>query len=408
MSQERDYRLPEGLAKKVVPVAGAVGIGGIVAALALSLAGMSSMEHLAHSYLLSFWYFVTLSLGALFFVLIHHLVGAKWSVVVRRVSEIIVGVFPVLFLMSIPIVALSFMGDSTLFRWANPEEVAHNELMQKKTAYLNPTFFAIRVVIYFGIWTLLATYFARTSAKQDSGHDPAKAYRMRQLAAPGLILFGTSLTFAAFDFVMSLEPEWFSTIFGVYQFGAGALAFFSFLAIFSIWLEKKGSLPTTVEHYHDIGKFMFGFTVFWAYIGFSQFMLIWYANIPEETMWYLHRQQGAWGWLALVLIFGHFVIPFFGLVSRHIKRRRATLVFWAFWMLAMHFIDLYWLIMPTMHGGSHHSELTTGFPFQIVDLLCWVGFAGLFLASIFWRAGNRSLVPMNDPHLADSLAFRNY
>ncbi len=409
--QERNWRLPDGLAQKVVPLAGIVGIGGIVASLGLALAGMVEMERLAHAYLLGFWYFLTICFGALFFVLIHHVVGAKWSIVVRRVAEVITGNFALMGLLAIPIVAVTVMGDSSFFRWADADEVAHNELLQTKQAYLNSTFFAIRVVIYFAIWILLAGYFSRASRAEDQAHDSKRAYRLRQVGAPGLILFGFSLTFAAFDFVMSLEPAWFSTIFGVYNFGAGALAFFCVLALFCLWLEKRGSLPITVEHYHDIGKFMFGFTVFWSYIAFSQYMLIWYANIPEETGFFIHRQAGTWGVMGIVLIFGHFAIPFFGLMSRHIKRRRPLLGFWAVWILVMHFIDLYWFIMPAMHGGAHHRAehpVMTGIPFHAVDFLCWIGFAGLFVAGIFRRAGTGNLVPVNDPRLEESLAFKNF
>ncbi len=407
-----EFRLPEGLATKIVPVAGLIGLVGVVGTLVMGLVGAADMERAAHAYLLNFWYFLTICFGGMFFVLVHYIVGARWSVVVRRIGEIVIGNFPLMALLAIPIVVVTLLGDSSFFRWADPHEADHNELVAAKQAYLNGGFFAIRVAIYFAVWTGLALLYGRASRRQDEGHDPAKHYRLRQIAAPGMIAFAVSLTFASFDFVMSLEPEWFSTIFGVYVFGGGSLAFFSFLAIASVWLEKRGCLPTTVEHYHDIGKFMFGFVVFWSYISFSQYMLIWYANIPEETGWYLHRQSGVWLYLAVALIFGHFVIPFLGLVSRHIKRRRPTLVFWACWLLVMHWIDLYWVIMPSMNGGAHHAgehPPLQSLPFQPIDFLAFVGFAGLFIAGLFWRAGSaKSLVPMKDPHLPDSLAFKNY
>lgn len=406
-----EFRLPEGLATKIVPVAGLIGLVGVVGTLVMGLVGAADMERAAHAYLLNFWYFLTICFGGMFFVLVHYIVGARWSVVVRRIGEIVIGNFPLMALLAIPIVVVTLLGDSSFFRWADPHEADHNELVAAKQAYLNGGFFAIRVAIYFAVWTGLALLYGRASRRQDEGHDPAKHYRLRQIAAPGMIAFAVSLTFASFDFVMSLEPEWFSTIFGVYNFGAGALAFFCVLALFCLWLEKRGSLPITVEHYHDIGKFMFGFTVFWSYIAFSQYMLIWYANIPEETGFFIHRQAGTWGVMGIVLIFGHFAIPFFGLMSRHIKRRRPLLGFWAVWILVMHFIDLYWFIMPAMHGGAHHRAehpVMTGIPFHAVDFLCWIGFAGLFVAGIFRRAGTGNLVPVNDPRLEESLAFKNF
>jgi len=408
-SEETDFRLPESLVKKVVPVAGLVGMAAIVAGLALGLAGAVSMEHLALAYLHNLWFFVTICLGGLFFVLVHHVVGAKWSIVVRRLGEVVIGNFPLLGLLAIPIVVVTLLGDGSFFRWADPAKVAENELVQAKRAYLNPTFFAIRAVVYFGVWTLIAFYFIRGSCRQDEqGHDEARALRMRQVAAPCLIVFGFTLTFASIDFIMSLEPEWFSTIFGVYIFGGSALAFFCSLAIVSMWLEKRRLLPITTEHFHDIGKYMFGFIVFWSYIAFSQFMLIWYANIPEETAWFLHRSSGFWEGMAIALIIGHFVLPFLGLVSRHIKRRRATLLFWAVWILAIHWIDLYWLVMPSMHGGAHEHVVQTAVPFHPVDFLFLLGFGSLFLAGLFFRAGSRSLVPVKDPRLEESLAFKNF
>ena len=213
------------------------------------------------------------------------------------------------------------------------------------------------------------------------------------------------MTFCSVDLLMALEPSWFSTIFGVYYLASCVLGINSFLALTAMWLHKRGVLTksVTTEHFHDLGKMMFAFTIFWAYIGFSQFMLIWYANIPEETGWFKERFVGGWfgGWgiLSTALLFGHFVIPFFGLLSRHIKRRRPTLAFWAVWQLVMVYLDMYWLVMPNTHAEAP--------PFGLIDAACLIGVLGVFIAGAAMRAKNLNLMPTNDPRLEKSLAFTN-
>jgi hypothetical protein len=209
------------------------------------------------------------------------------------------------------------------------------------------------------------------------------------------------MTFCDIDLLMSLGPLWFSTIFGVYYFASCVLAINASLALTLMWLQSKGRLTSsvTVHHFHDLGKMVFAFTIFWAYIGFSQFMLLWYANIPEETLWFKERFVNSWGTLSWVLLFGHFVIPFFGLLSRHIKRRRPTLAFWAVWQLVMIYLDMYWLVMPTTRSESP--------PFALIDVACVIGILGVFIAGIAMRAKNLNLMPTNDPRLPKSLAFEN-
>jgi hypothetical protein len=229
--------------------------------------------------------------------------------------------------------------------------------------------------------------------------------KMRAVAGPAMIGFGLTMTFCAIDLLMSLDPMWFSTIFGVYYLASCIQGNNAFVALTAMWLQKRGVLKksVTTEHFHDLGKMVFAFTVFWAYVGFSQFMLIWYANIPEETGWFKERFAGGWGegWglLSAVLLFGHFVIPFFGLLSRHIKRRRPTLAFWCIWQLVMIYLDMYWLVLPT---GGYHAP-----PFALVDLCCAVGIASVFIAGIAFRAKSLNLMPTNDPRLDKSLAFTN-
>jgi hypothetical protein len=225
---------------------------------------------------------------------------------------------------------------------------------------------------------------------------------MQRLAAPATFIFAVTLTFAAFDFGMSLEPEWFSTMFGVYFFAGSVVGFFALLPLSTFLLQKMGwlSRTVTVEHYHDMGKLVFAFIVFWTYIAFSQYMLIWYGNLPEETFWFLRRQTGEWTQLSLLLLFGHFAVPFFGLISRSPKRRKAVLAIASIWVLFMHFVDMYYVVMP--HTSAERI------PLSIVDVACFLGIGGIFVAAAAHRLARLSLIPVKDPRLQESLAFENF
>jgi hypothetical protein len=224
---------------------------------------------------------------------------------------------------------------------------------------------------------------------------------MQKVAGPGMIVFGLTLTFCVIDLVMSLDPYWFSTMFGVYYFASCVLAVHATLVLTFLWLQGQGRLKKslTVEHLHDLGKMMFAFTVFWAYIGFSQFMLIWYANVPEETAWFKERFAGGWGDLSWALLVLHFIVPFFGLLSRHVKRNRKAMAFWAVWILVEIYLDMYWLVMPSMK--------TEEVPFGLIDVTCWVGLAGTLVAAFAHFSKNVNLLPVKDPRLPRSLAFEN-
>jgi hypothetical protein len=225
----------------------------------------------------------------------------------------------------------------------------------------SPRIFLVRMLVYFGFWTLLARFYLKRSLQQDSTGGEAFQSTMAKAAPPSMIAFALTLTFAAIDLIMTLDPMWFSTIFGVYYFAGCVLAVHSTLALSLFWLQSNGRLVKSVtsEHYHDIGKMMFAFTVFWAYVAFAQFMLIWYANVPEETQWYAKRFEGEWLAVSYLQIIVHFVIPFFFLLSRHIKRNPKTLVMGAVWILLVHFLDLHWLIMPNFHRGDCQQERRT-------------------------------------------------
>ena len=395
----------------------AVGVVGIVAA--VFLAGASSggdfVKRFLFGYLWAFWFFLTISLGGLFFVLIQHISRAGWSVTVRRLAEMLAANLWVFAPLSLPLVLAPLLGGLGVYPWADPDVVTpgtddYNSLIAHKTPYLNPIFFLIRCAIYFGAWAFLGRRLYTLSRRQDATGDPTITQALHNTAVWGLPLFALTVTFAAIDFLMSLTPTWYSTIFGVYLFAGCAVSVHATLALLVLGLRKRGLLTeaVTVEHQHDLGKLLFGFIVFWAYIAFSQFLLIWYADIPEETEYYLVRQEGAWGFVSAMLLTGHFVIPFLGLMSRHVKRRDALLTFWCVWVLFMHAVDLYYLVMPRLAMDAHAAGLEVD-PFSgiVCDLACFLGVGGVTLAALLTTAAGVSLVPHRDPRLHEALAFHN-
>ena len=379
-----------------------VGIGGLVGAFALR---GQNPQQFYFSYLTAYMTFLAIGLGGLFFVLLQHAVRAGWSIVVRRIAENAMITLPVMAVLAIPI----FLGIHDLFHWSHIEAVEQDSVLLAKQAYLNESGFFTRGIIFLVIWTLFSVVFYRWSTQQDHASGAAVealSHRMRAFAPLGLILFALTLTFAGIDWIMSLDPHWFSTIFGVYYFAGAVVSIHAFLAVVLVLLQGSGYLRSVVtnEHYHDIGKMMFAFSVFWAYIAFSQYMLIWYASIPEETYWFAYRGQGDWLTLSLVLVFGRFAIPFVLFMSRRWKRRGSTLLFWAFWMLTAQFIDMYWLIQPVLA----HEHGTHEIHFGLVDVLTLLGIGGVFLGVFTWALGRRRLVPVGDPRLSESLRFENF
>lgn len=392
-----ERRTLDGLAPKTMRTAGAIGILSLGASVLLSIGSDEALGRFFHSYLVAFAYFLSLSLGALFFVILHHLTRAGWGVVVRRLAEGMAANLLPLAVLLIPVL----IGMHHLYHWTHADAVAHDPLLQWKAPYLNTPFFLIRAAVYFGVWILLASFFVRRSFAQDASGDKNLTRSMERFSGPAMVLYAITTCVAAFDLLMSLDPHWFSTIFGVYYFSGGVVGFFAALAVLVILLQQTGRLrkAITPEHYHDLGKLIFAFTVFWAYIAFSQYMLIWYANLPEETGWILKRQTNGWEWVAWTLLFGHFIIPFAVLLPRFVKRTRRFLFLPAVWILLMHAVDLYWLVIPQISPKSAAPHL--------VDLTCMLGIGGLYVAALAFRLRNRSLVPERDPRLPESLAFEN-
>ena len=403
--------LARGSMWRMMPIVGAVlaaaGLGGAFALKA------GHEQHFWYSYLVAWYGFLAIGLGGLFFVIVQYLVRAGWSITVRRLAENAAITLPVLCALGLPIV---LMGSHDLYHWTHPEVMATDPMLAAKSSYLNEGFFKIRIGVYFTVWSVLAFIFysASTSGDRDANVAARNAARMRTFAAPALFLFALSLTFAAFDFLMSLDPHWFSTMFGVYYFAGTCLSIHAFLTLMAIFLRKAGYLKGVVtdEHYHDLGKYLFGFTVFYTYIAFSQYFLIWYANIPEETFWFKYRIEGDFFPLTVLLCLGRFPIPFFFLLPRGIKRMSGTLFLAATWILFMEFVDMYWLIQPVL--AHHHAlEAADGHGHMTMhlgslDALTFVGMFGAFIATYTWALGRTALVPIKDPRIAESVKFENF
>jgi hypothetical protein len=343
-------------------------------------------------------FFLSLALGGLFFVLIQYAAQGGWGIVVRRIGETIFATLPVMAALFVPLL----FGLSDLYSWAVHGAADQDALLRWKAPFLNVPFFLIRAVIYFACWSLIALMYYRDSRAQDVSGDPqGVTARLRRLAGPAIIVLALTQTFASIDWIMSLTPHWYSTMFGVYFFAGAFVGFIALLSILAAAMRQAGLLESVIspEHLQDIGKLLFAFTAFWAYIAFSQFFLVWYANLPEETIWYKARLEGSWKAVSVLLMVGHFGIPFFYLMGRAVKRRNATLAIGGAWMLAMHFVDLYWQVMPTLH--PHGIRLT------VLDVAAFAAVGGCLVAGVGWLMRRQALVPLRDPKLAESLAFEN-
>jgi hypothetical protein len=345
------------------------------------------------SYLVGFMYFLTIALGSAFFLMAWHLSGAVWNVPVRRLMEAFAATLPLCALLFLPIVA----GIGSLYEWSHPEFFSNDPVLQVKVIFFNRTFFLARAAVYFLVWSVLAIALFRTSLSQDRDSSVQPVRRAVAWSGPGLAALMITVTMAAVDWLMSLEPHWYSTIFGVYVFAGGGLAFLAALILVSQAFRRGGLLAEAIQvsHYHDLGRWLFAMVVFWAYIGFSQYLLIWYANLPEETIWFRHRLEGNWAWVSAALLVGNFIVPFLVLMSRAAKRNLAVLGAASALLLVMHYVDLHWIVMPTV---DRH-----GFHLHWLDLATFTA-VGSSVALLFWHLlRRRALIPIGDLRLTRAL-----
>ena len=345
------------------------------------------------SFVHNHFYFMGIALTAAFFSVVQFLTGAMWSAPIRRITESFTSYIPVAL---VTFIALYF-GLHSLYHWTHPEVVAADQMLQGKASWLNINFFMIRNVIYLLLMIFLVRIVVGNSIKQDSSKDPALTQKNRSLAPVFLIIFALGFTMAAWDQIMSLDPHWFSTMLGVYAFAGSFYAVLAATGVLVVLLKRAGALQGIVNdnHLHDIGKFMFAFTVFWAYIGFSQFMLIWYANLPEETRYYLLRFNGKWGYVSVFVLVCKFMVPFFALLKREAKRSEKVILAVGSWMLFAHWIDVLWMSQPEFHRDG--PSITW------MEPLIALGFLGVFGLIVSRFLGKHNIVAIGDPKLEESM-----
>jgi hypothetical protein len=345
------------------------------------------------AYLSAYIFWVGIPVGCLALLMLHHLVGGRWGFMIQRVLEAAIQTLPLMALLFIPLL----FGLSDLYPWARAEVVAADPLLQQKAAYLNLPFFVVRAVVYFALWIVLGRLLINWSLEQDRTADPTLTQRLQKLSGPGLVLYGLTVTFSAIDWVMSLEPKWYSTIFGmifIVSFGLAALAF---VIVVSDLIKNEPPLPRVVsaDRFHDLGNLLLAVVMLWAYMQFSQFLLIWSGNLAEEIPWYLHRINGGWEWVALALVLFLFALPFVLLLSRTTKRSAAILARVAAVILFMHWLAVFWMVAPAFYPARFHIHW--------MDIVAPIGIGAVWLGAFLGYLRTRSLLPLRDPRFAELL-----
>jgi hypothetical protein len=362
-------------------------IVGVVFMVLLAVGALMNRQQFFRSYLVAYIFWAGIAIGSLALLMLQHLTGGGWGLVIRRVLEAAARTIPVVALMFIPII----IGAHDLYPWTHAEEMSTPALKQKARLYLNMPFFIGRAVLYFAIWSLFAYLLTKWSSEQDRSADRRYTKRMRMLSGPGIGVFVLTVTFASVDWAMSLNPEWFSTIYGLLFVAAWALSALAFVIAVMAFLVRREPLSRVVRpnHFQDLGKLMLAFVMLWAYFSFSQFLIVWSGNLPEEIQWYLPRVRGGWGVIALTVVIFHFAFPFMLLLSASLKRNAGKLMILAILILVMRLIDFFWMIAPEFsHEGFHVSWM---------DFVAPLAVGGIWLATFFWQLAKRPLMAINDP-----------
>ena len=361
----------------------------LIGIVALALCGVGwflSPDQFYRAYLVGFLFWNGVALGSLAVAMLHQLTGGAWGVVIRRILESATRTFPVTAVLFLPLL----LGIHSLYTWSNPAVVAADKALQHKAAYLNVPFFMGRAALYFAIWLTVAYFFNKYSLEQDrSGAEPWQT-KMQALGGPGLLLYGATVTFSSIDWVMSLEPHWYSTIYGILFLGGQGVSALSFVIAILLLVATRPPMSEAIteKHLRDLATLLFAFIMLWAYFNFSQFLLIWAANLPAEIPWYLRRTQGGLRWVGLGLVVFHFAVPFALLLSRQFKSNRQLLGALAILVICMRVVDLFWV---------------TGFGLHWLDVAAPVGIGGIWLAAFFRQLKQRPLLPLHDPELDEAL-----
>lgn len=352
-------------------------------------------EQFLKSWLVAWLFWFSIALGSLALAMTHHLSRGAWGLMARRIWEAAFRTLPLVALLFLPLL----LDLPALYIWARPEVVAGDEILQHKAGYLNVPFFVVRTILYFAIWILLARLLARMSIRQDraAGQEARLFDRMQRVSAGGVLIYVLTLSFAAIDWIMSLDPHWFSSIWGVYLLAGQGVAALAFLILVGNYLNKRDPLHGVLrpEHFHDYGKLLFAFTMLWGYFAVSQYLIIWSGNLPEEITWFMERREGPWLAMSVLLVLAHFFIPFLLLLSRGLKRHSGRLAAVVGILLVARWLDLYWQVAPNV--THEHLGLTW------VDAAALVGIGGLWLGLFFRLLARRPLLPLRDPYLEEAL-----
>lgn len=378
------------------PVAGRIQqwslIVGLIGAVLCVLGAFFRPALFLQSYLFGYLFVLGIALGCMAILMLQYLTGGDWGVVIRRTLEAAMRTLPALIVGFLPIV----FGMRSLYIWARPADVAAG--LDYRTEYLNVPFFIVRAIVYFAVWLAMAYLLNKWSRQQDRADDFRLLPKLRAMSGPGLVIYAVTITFAGFDWVMSLNPEWYSTIFGLLLIGGQALTAMAFVILVAVLLSSRDPMAHVFQprHFHDLGKLLLAFVMVWAYLSFSQLLIVWSGNLPQEIPFYVPRLESSWRWIGVLLIVLHFALPFVLLLSRDLKRHAQALAAVAGFVLAMRLVDLFWLIAPEFRRR--------GLGVDWLDPVTVIGISGLWFAIFIWQLKQRPLLPLRDPHLADALS----
>ena len=385
--------------KELPPFIGRIGFSLLIIGVVLGIISyILNPARAAFSYLTSYIYLVSIGVGSLFLVALEYTAGATWSTPFRRIVEFLAAVVPLLLIFAIPLL----FNIHDFFLWANKEVVANDKILQVKTAYLNVPFLLIRLAVILVSWTAFYWVLTKNSRKQDASGDQGITTRNIKISTVFILWFAVSISVIAIDWMMSVEPHWFSTIFGVYYFAGTTWAALAALTLIVVLLKENGYLVDKIkkDHYYSLGTMLFAFTCFWGYMAVSQYLLIWYGDLPAETTWFAHRWHGLWSILSIALVIGHFIVPFLALLSYPSKTDPKRLKFMSIWILVFQFLDTYWMIMPGMKVESG------GYFFSWSDLVFPIAVVGLVMVVFTSMAKKYNWIPVGDPKLQRGFDFR--
>ena len=386
-------------------------IVGIVGLAAGAIGLFLNADQFFRSWLVGFLFVLGLALGSLALLMLQHLSGGQWGLVGRRVFEASTRTLPFVAVAFVPVL----FGMRPLFLWARPEAVQADRILQMKAPYLNVPFFTVRAVGYFAFWILCMFLLNRWSAAQDRGEAAVTVedtVRFRTLSAPGLLFLVLTMSLASVDWIMSVDPHWYSTIFGLLIVEGQGLSALAFTIAVLALLTREGAFGglVTPRHFHDLGKLLLAFVMLWAYLAFSQFLIVWSGNLPEEIPWYIARIRGGWGVVAILLVVGHFALPFALLLSRGLKERSGLLARIAVAVVFMRLVDLIWLVAPSFghHGPEGEGHPGFSFPLHWMDVAIPLGLAGLWVFLFARQLRSRPLLPLNDPYFKEAFAHESH